>query len=179
MPENETLFLETGNASRWCPLKARVAAGEALNAILPTLADEIYLALRWAVRWWKRRGVLPEQLFAAAVNDPTTLRALVNRTGNEDCAQLLQDCTAGEVNPDRETVLRSFLDSFWEHVRGHLQLDCREGGVPPSFLDDVGQILDRIARGLLRNPSRIPPRPPRKGPPPDIDDFLGQSLPLA
>lgn len=179
MAENETLYQETGNASRWCPLRDRLAEGEALSAMLPDLEKDLYLALRRVWKGWKQRGVEPEQLLNAAVNDPLGLRELVKRTGNDDFAQLLKDCVAGESNPDREMVVRSFLNSFWDHVRDHLQLDCREDGVPASFLDGVDQILDRMTRGLLKNPSRIPPRPPRKGPPPDIDDFLGQSLPLA
>jgi hypothetical protein len=39
--------------------------------------------------------------------------------------------------------------------------------------------LRRLTNSLINNPSRLPRRPPRKEPPPDIDDLLGESLPLA
>ncbi len=150
MPENETLLPDARTASRWQPLRDRVACGESPDEIFPDFQDQFYLALRRVFSQWKARRVDPKQLFEAALEDDSAvLRDLVNRTGNGEYAQLLQGGAAGEPNPSLEVVIRSFLDFAWEHVRGYLQIDCREGGVPDNFLKRVEEMLE-----LFRNPRR-------------------------
>jgi hypothetical protein len=179
MPENETLTPNTPNASRWQPLRDRLAGGESPDAIFPDLQDQFYRALKHVFEQWKDRGVDPQQLFEAALNKPAMLRDLVSRMRNDEFAKLLQDGIAGESNQNLEGVIRSFLYGVWEDVRGLLQLDCREDGVPVTFFNSVDQMLERLIRSLLKDPSRIPRRPSKNKPPLDIDDLLGESLPLA
>jgi hypothetical protein len=180
MPENETLFPDARAASRWQPLRERMAKGESPNEIFPDFEEKFYAALRRVFKQWLKRGVDPKQMFEAAMdNDRSVLRDLMNRVWNDDYARLLQDATSGEESLNLEAVLRLFLNSVWDYVRDHLQIDCREGGVPDAFLKRVDQMLDRLIRGLLQNPSRVPRRPRHNKPPPDIDDTLGESLPLA
>jgi len=179
MPENETLFPDARTASRWQPLRDRIARGESPDAVFPDLQEQFHRALKRVFKLWKDRGVDPKDLFEAAQNDPAVLRDLIGQTWNDEFARLLQDATAGETSPDLEGVLRCFLDSVWEQIRGHLQIDCLDGGVPDSFLNRIDQMLERMIRSLLKNPSRPPRRPTNIKPPPDIDDMLGESLPLA
>jgi hypothetical protein len=178
MPENETLSPDARTASRWQPLRDRVAGGESPDQIFPDLQEQFYRSLRRVFKQWKARGVDPKQLLEAAVTGPAALNDLVARARNDEFARLLQDAIAGEKNPNLEVVVRSFLDSVWEQVRGQLQVDCREDGVSDTFLSRVGQMLERLVMGLLKDPSRVPRRPPNKESPPDIDDILDEPLPL-
>jgi hypothetical protein len=180
MPENETLFPDVRTASRWQPLRDRIANGESPDQIFLDIQKQLYLALRSAFARWMKRGIDPKKLFEAALDDDrSVLCDLVNRVWNDEYARLLQDATSGEESLNLEAVLRLFLNSVWDCVRDHLQIDCREGGVPDAFPKRVDQMLDRLIRGLLENPSRVPRRPRQNKPPPDIDDTLGESLPLA
>jgi hypothetical protein len=178
MPENETLFPDARTASRWQALKERIAGGESPNEIFPDFEEKFYAALRRVFKQWVKRGVDPKQLFEAALDgDRSIVRDLVNQVGNDDYARLLLDATSGKENLNLEEVLRLFLNSTWDYIRDHLQIDCREGGVPDAFLKRVDQMLDRLIRGLLKNPSRVAARPRQMKPPPDIDDTLRESLP--
>jgi hypothetical protein len=177
MPENETLSPEARTASRWQPLRDRVAGGESPDQIFPDLQEQFYRSLRRVFKQWKARGVDPKQLLEAAVAGPAALNDLVARTRNDEFARSLQDAIAGEKDRNLEVVIRSFLDSVWEQVRSQLRLDCREDGVPDSFLGRVDQMLERLVRGLLKDPSRVPRRPPQKAPPRDIGEILQESLP--
>lgn len=103
----------------------------------------------------------------------------MNRARNDDFARLLQDCVAGQIYSSLDEVIRTFLFAFWELVRSQLQIDCREDGVPDTFTRSVEQMLERLVRGLLKNPSRIPKRPRQKKSLLDIDDMLREPLPLA
>lgn len=178
MPENEVLFPDARCANRWHPLRERFGR-ESADEIFPDFQEQFYLALRRIFARWKARGIDPKQLFEAALHGSVQLRDLVNRIRNDQYARLLQDSIAGEQNPNLEVVLRSFLRSVWDNVRDQLQIDCLEGGVPDTFLSRVDQMLERLTRGLLKDPSRIPRRPPKNKPPPDIDDTLGEPLPRA
>lgn len=179
MPENEALFANPRTANRWHRLRDRIGAGESLDCVFPDLQVQVYTALRRVFKEWVDRNVTPEALFRAAMNDPNLLRTLVEKTCNSEYAQLLRDAVSGEKNPTLETVLLSFLNSAWEHIRSHLQLDCREGDILDAFMSNVDQMLARLLNALKENPNKIPRRPPRKDPPPDLGDTLGESLPLA
>jgi hypothetical protein len=180
MPENETLFPDARTASRWQPLKERIAGGESPNQIFPDFEDEFYSALRRVFKEWAKHGVNPKEMFEAALNkDCSVLRDLVNQVWNHDYARLLQNATSANECPDLESVLRLFINSAWDRVRDLLQIDCREGGIPDAFLKRVDQMLGHLVRGLLGNPSRIPPRPHGHKRPPDLDDTLSESLPVA
>lgn len=124
MPENETLYQETSNASRWCPLRARLSGGESPQAILPDLEENLYLALRRAFKRWKQRGVKPEQLFDAAVNDPSALRELVNRTGNDDFGVRLREVT----HRCRPIMIMSVAGMVADSVGAH-EVEIFESGV--------------------------------------------------
>jgi len=180
MPENETLFPDARTASRWQPLKERIAGGESPNEIFSDFEDNFYAALRRVFKQWAKRGVNPKQMFEAALNeDRSVLRDLVNQVWNHDYARLLQYATSGEKSLHLDTVLRLFLNSAWDRIRDLLQIDCREGGVSDAFLKRVDQMLDCLRRGLLKNPSRVPNYPRQNKPRPDIDDALGEPLSLA
>jgi hypothetical protein len=176
MPENETLFPDARTASRWQPLKDRLARGESPNQIFPELEKQFYLALRRVFKQWKSRGVDPKALIDAAQSDPATLPDLIKRTRNDGYAKLIQEATAGQPNADRKALIQSFLDSVWEHARSQMQIDRLKNGAPEELLRGVQKMLDRLTSKLLKDPSRVPHRPRRRDPPPDIDDMLSQSL---
>ena len=179
MPENETLFPNCQTASRWNPLRDRIEGGEPLDELFPDLHRQFYKALQRAFEQCKKRGVDHKQLFEAAMNNRDLLHDLVEQTGYHDYAQLLQNVTFVEPNSELEGVIRGYLDSVWENVRGLLQIDCRDGGVPNSFWCSVDQMLERLRRSLLENPSNMPRCPRKQGPMQDIEDILKESLPLA
>lgn len=179
MLENEFLYPDRRTVNRWHPLAERLGCGETPDSIFPVLQRQFYLALRNVFKQWKNRGTGPKELFeSATADDRHLMRDLVRRTRNDDFAQLLEHAIDGEISPDLETVIRSFLTSVWENVRDHLQLDRSENDVPEAFLERVNQMLDRLTRDLHKDPSRVPRCPGRSQPPRDIDDVLGESLPL-
>ncbi len=158
MPENETLYPDTQSVNRWRPLRDRIAGGESPDVLFPEFQEEFYRSLRKVFDQWKRHGVNPGQVFAAALNDPVRLRKLVQQTWNDEHAILLRDCIDGEEPSNLEEVIRSFLNSKWEIVRDQLQVDCREDGVPGTFLNSVNRMIDKLTRELIDNPSRMPCR---------------------
>ena len=176
MPENETLFPDARTASRWQPLRERLSRRESPREIFPDIRKQFYLALRSTFKRWEKRGVKPSQLFEAAQNgNMPVLHNLANQAGS-DCARLLRDAISGETNPDRETVIRLFLNSCLDNVRDQLQIDLCGDGIPDAFLKFADQMLAQLTGGLLKDSSRIPRLPPTRKPPPDIDDMLGESL---
>jgi hypothetical protein len=66
----------------------------------------------------------------------------------------------------------------WDSIRDMLQLDLNGHGQDASFNARIGAMLDRLARRIARDPSRIPNRPRRSDhqPPNDLDDTLDRSI---
>lgn len=179
MPENELLDSEARAETRWRPLRDRLERGDTPDGLFPDVQQQFYQGLRCTFTRWRGRGVDPGHLFAAAVAGPAELRRLVRATWNDRHARQLQDAVAGLPCPDLGAVIRAFLDSLWEEARWFLQLDCLKGDVPESFLQDVEQMLGRLAHDLLKDPTRVPRRPRNAKRPPDVDDLLDEPLPLA
>ena len=121
-------------------------------------------------------GLDPSRLFDTALNDPRALRDLIRQAANDQNAQLLRDVAAEIEDANMETLICKFLHAVWDDVEGQLQINRRENAMSIAFIGKVQRMLNRIARGLLNNPSRFPNRPSRNELPLDLDTLLGESL---
>ena len=111
------------------------------------------------------------------MNDRPAFGEMLRRVKFDGSAHLLGNSVAG--NPacrSLDGAIRSFLDSYWDVVRGDLRLDCREGGFSAASERRVEQMLDQIHRKLLANPSRFPSLPRGGRLRTSTDEFLGVSL---
>ena len=135
-----------------------------------------YISCQKVWKQWKAMGIDPGQLFDAALNAPKALRDLIKQAANDRGAQLLRDVAAEIQDADMEALICRFLDAAWDDVEGQLQINRRENARSMDFIRKVQRMLNRIARGLLNNPSRFPNRPTRNELPLDLDTQLGQSL---
>jgi hypothetical protein len=75
-----------------------------------------------------------------------------------------------------EQLISGFLNAAWDDVETTLELDRRYEAQSPEFIVQVQRMLSRILCSLTNNPSRVPNRPSRSEPPPDLDTQLGESL---
>lgn len=175
MPENEILLPNSRSASRWRSICDRRDGGLSPIQAFPEIQRQFYAGFRRAWRQLHHNGVDPGELFAAALSDPARLRRLIRQT-RCDYAQLLGDVAAGLEGATLEELVRVFLEAAWEVACDNLQFNCREEAQSTEFIALADSMLDRMARGLLRNPSRFPNRPPRKDPPLDLDTQLSENL---
>jgi hypothetical protein len=176
MPENETLVYDTRSASRWNPVRERMDGGQAPADLFPEIQHQFYAALQKVWRQWRERGVDAAQLFDAALIDRSALRGLIKKLSFDRNAQLVRDIAAGRQDADMEYLIGDFVNAAWEDVETRLGLDRRYESQSLEFTGQVQRMLSRIARCLINNPSRIPNRPSRNEPPPDLDTQLGESL---
>ena len=176
MPENETLVGDTGGASRWRPVSERMDGGQAPADLFPEIQNQFYTSLQKVWRQWREGGIDPAQLFDAALNDPQALRDLIKKLSFDRNAQLVRDVAAGSQDADMEQLIGDFLNAAWGDVETQLGLDRRYEAQSLEFIGQVQRMLSRITRCLINNPSRIPNRPSRNEPPPDLDTQLGESL---
>ena len=175
MPENETLIHDGRTVSRWRPLADRMDGGMEPIEAFPEIQDQFYASLRNVWRQWRDHGIDANDLFTAALNNPSKLRELIRQAKFDRNAQLLRDVALCLQNADMKSLIGAFLDAAWESVHCQLQLDCREDTLAPEFMSHIRGMLDRICQRLLRNLSRFSCRIRRK-PPPDIGTRLGENL---
>lgn len=176
MPENETLVFDTRVANRWRPISERLDGGEAPTELFPDIQSHFYTSLQKVWKQWRAKGVEPDRLFDATLNEPKALQDLIKTLSSDPNARLLHEVRAGRQSTDREQLIGDFLNATWEVVESQLGLDRRYEAQPLEFVGQVHRMLARIARGLANDLSRIPNRPSQNKPPPDLDDQLGQSL---
>lgn len=176
MPENETLVYDTRSASRWRPVAERIDGGQAPADLFPEIEKQFYTSLQKVWRQWRERGVDAAQLFDAALNDPNTLRDLIKKLSFDRNAQLVRDVAADGQDADLEHLIGDFLNAAWGDVETQLGLDRHYETQSLEFIGQIQRMLSRIVRCLSNNPSRIPNRPSRNEPPPDLDTQLGESL---
>jgi hypothetical protein len=175
--ENETLTVDGRTASRWRPLRERLASGEPPTDCFPEVEREFYRALKKACRQWVSRGVSLEGLLTAAAGSPEELEALVRRTRNQDHARHLLDVVRSQTFLSLEPLVSAWLSAVWDSVRDLLQLDLNGRGPGALFEGRIKAMLNRLARLIARTPSRIPKLPPRpKDPPDDLDGTLRRSI---
>jgi hypothetical protein len=176
MPENETPSSDGRSANRLRPICERMNRGESPVTQFPNIQDELYTRLQRAWRQWKACSVDPCELFAAATGNQERFDTLIRRTNNNAFAQLLRDVARSLDAPTISELVRAFLSAVWDIARDEMQIDCRDDGQSPEFVEQVDAMLERMARLLLGNLSNFPPRPRRTGPPKDLDSQLGDNL---
>lgn len=176
MPENETLVYDPRSASRWRPVGERIDGGQAPVDLFPDIQSQFYRSLQKVWRQWRERGVDAKQLFDAALNEPKALQDLIKKLSYDPNARLLQDVATGSQEENMEQLIRDFLNAAWGDVETQLGLDRHYEAQSLEFMGQVQRMLSRIARCLSNDPSRIPNRPSRNEPPPDLDTQLGESL---
>jgi hypothetical protein len=125
-----------------------------------------------------KRGVTLERLLTTAIDSPNDLEALVRQTRHQHHASLLLDVVRGQTFLSLEQLVAAWLSAVWDLIRDLLQLDLNGHAHDSSFETRIRAMLDRLARLIARNPSRIPSRPRRSSdkPPDDLDDTLGRSI---
>jgi hypothetical protein len=176
--ENETLTVDRRTASRWEPLRQRIASGHSPSDCFADLEREFYLGLRRACRLMAKRGVTLECLLTTAFANSDALEALVQKTRYQDHANLLLIIVRCQAFLSLEQLVKAWLSAVWDSIHDLLQLDLSSHAHDSSFDDRIREMLDRLARLIARNPSRIPNRPRRSGdqPPDDLDDTLRRSI---
>jgi hypothetical protein len=176
--ENETLSVDGRTASRWEPVRRRIASGESPSGCFADIEEQFYLGLRRARRVMADRGVPLQCLLTTAINSPGDLENLVRQTRCQDYATLLLDVVRCQRFLSLEPLVAAWLSAVWESIRDLLQLDLSGHAPDDAFDARVGAMLNRLARLIARNPSRIPRRPPRPNdqPPANLDDALERSM---
>ena len=177
MAENETLQIN-GIASRWTPIRERVSSGRSPSDCFGDIEREFYRGLKQAGRSMAARGVPLKGLLSTALDRPNDLEALVKQTGCQEHASLLLDVVRCQTFVSTEQLLVAWLSAVWDSVRDLLQLDLCPNAHDPRFDASVRGMVDRIARLMARNPSRIPNRHKRVNDRrlDDLDDTLGRSI---
>lgn len=178
MAENETLTVDSRTASRWEPLRERISSGHSPSGCFADVEREFYTGLRRACHVMAKRGVTLECLLTTALENPDALEALVRQTCNQDHASHLLDVIRCQAFLSLEQLVAAWLSAVWDSIRDLLQLDLNGHAHDSSFDARIRAMVDRLARLIARNPSRIPNRPRRSDdrPPDDLDDTLGRSI---
>jgi hypothetical protein len=125
-----------------------------------------------------KRGATLECLLTTAFANSDALEALVRQTHHQDYASLLLNIVWCQVFLSLEQLVKAWLSAVWDSIRDLLQLDLSGHAHDSSFDARIRVMLDRLARLIARNPSRIPNRPCRSSdqPPDDLDDTLRRSI---
>lgn len=178
MAENETLTIDGTTASRWRPVRQRLAAGTPASACFSEVERQFYRGLRSACDLWIRRGVTLERLLTAALAQSADLEALVRQTRHQPYACVLLDVARAEQFCSLEGLVFAWLEAIWDSIRDQLCLDLAAGSPTASFQASVRAMLCRLARLIAANPTRVPSRPRRRPTDDgdDLDDLLNRPL---
>lgn len=178
MAENETITIDGRTASRWRPVRDRISSGESLSDCFADIQDQFYQGLRRACRLMAKRGVPLDCLLTTALERPEDLETLVRQTRNEDYACLLLEVVRNQSFLSLEHLTPAWLSAVLDSVRDSLQLDLNGHSMDTAFNGKIDAMLDRMARLIAQNPSRIPPRPRTAAgrPSDDLGTTLGKSL---
>jgi hypothetical protein len=178
--ENETLTADGRTASCWDPLRERFASGHSPSHYFADIEERFYFGLRRARALMARRGVTLECLLTTALHNPDALEAIVQQTRLQEYACLLLDVVRARPQDflSLEQLVAAWLWAVWGAVRDLLQLDLNGHANDASFGARIEAMLNRLARLMACNPTRIPRRPRRPDgqPPDDLDDTLNSSI---
>jgi hypothetical protein len=176
--ENETLTIDDRTASRWEPLRERISSGHSPSSCFADIEREFYQGLRRACRFMRRRGVTLECLLTTAFQNPDALEDLVRQTRCQEYAGLLLNVVRCQVFLSLEQLVAAWLSAVWDSIRDLLWLDLSGHAHDSSFDARIWTMLQRLARLIACDPSRIPKRPRRRDeqPPDDLDDTLRRSI---
>jgi hypothetical protein len=143
----------------------------------PNIQEQFYRTLRGARSHWNERGVSLERMLDTAMHRPDELERMVRQTGYQDAARWLLEVVRCQQFLSLEQLVRAWLTAVWDFVRGQIQLDICEQPPSAEFDARIRAMLDRLARLIAENPTRIPKRlPSPRDRPDDLDDTLGHSL---
>jgi hypothetical protein len=177
LAENETLTVDGRTASRWRPLREQIASGESPSGCFAEIERQFYLSLRSACRQMAKQGVTLECLLTTALDNPDELEPLIRQTRNQEHACLLLQVVRCQRFLSLEQLVFAWVLAVWDSIHDLLQLNLNGHALDASFEDKVRGMLNRLARLIARNPTRIPKLPPRpKNPPNNLDGTLGQSI---
>jgi hypothetical protein len=177
LAENETLTVDRSTASRWSGVRQRIASGEPLRECLGDIEKQFYRSLRSEGKIWENRGVSLKHMLETALERPNELEALVWQVGNTDHARILLDIARHQGFLSLEPLLSAWLTRAWESIRTQLQLDIAYPIPDPDFEDGMSAMLDRLARLMAGNPSRVPSLPRRSEQQPGgLEKVLNRSL---
>jgi hypothetical protein len=186
VPENETLSCSGVEASRWRLIIEVITAGESDESLFDQIQTALYQGLRRAREQMAKRGVTLQALLEAALRSKGDLRRLVVQTRGHDYAQVLEQTATAFSGGSLLELVAEYLHALWDRVHGNIReqlIQADRLAACPGFLlrfdklqPRVEAMLDQLARRLAENPSRIPPKPRRRGESSTLAERLKQSM---
>lgn len=172
MAENESLDIRHSSGQRWAAIIDAVRKGQPPEKVARQVRRKLTQALRKALKQLAEKGA-PLATLVANRDSPSSLTALVKQSECHDYAELFRQAALAANRGDAEAVLNSFVGGAWEIVADQIAQIAsgseRWANVVDlqAYLDEVRQHaepdLQRIAKGLAKDPSSMPRCRPRRG----------------